>query len=109
MDEYEKKLNKNLEMIKKEKVGKEISDERQVLLDKVKTLEKEKSQLEAELKKHDEFNPVEYEKMKKNIEVRKLILLLYFVLINTQIITVVSRVLKCKHLTFVQRFVVNTF
>lgn len=90
LNEYEKKLNKNLEIIEKEKVGKEISDKRQVLVDKLKTLEEEKSQLDAELKKYEGSNPVEYEQMKKNIEVCTLKLLLYFVLINTRMITVLS-------------------
>lgn len=70
LEEYEKKLNKNLEIIKKEKVVKEITDERQALLDKLKTLDEEKSRLENELKKYEDSNPVEYERMKKSIGVR---------------------------------------
>ena len=71
MDEYQKKLDKNLEIIKKEKLGKEITDERQALLNKLKALNEEKSRLESELKKYEDSNPVEYERMKKSIEVRK--------------------------------------
>lgn len=71
MEEYEKKLDKNLEIIKKEKLGKEITDERQALLNKLKALNEEKSRLESELKKYEDSNPVEYERMKKGIEVRK--------------------------------------
>lgn len=71
LNEYENKLNKNLEIIKKEKIGKEISEERQALLNKLKALEDEQLQLEKELKKYEDSNPVEYEHIKKNIEVRK--------------------------------------
>lgn len=71
LDEYQKKLDKNLEIIKKEKLGKEITDERQALLNKLKTLNEEKSRLESELKKYGDSNPAEYERMKKSIEVRK--------------------------------------
>lgn len=71
LDEYQKKLDKNLEIIKKEKLGKEITDERQALLNKLKALNEEKSSLESELKKYEDSNPVEYERMKKSIEVRK--------------------------------------
>jgi len=71
LEEYEKKLNKNLEIIKKEKIGKEITDERQALLNKLKALEEEKLQLENELKKFKDSNPVEYERMKRSIIVRK--------------------------------------
>lgn len=67
LQEYEKKLNKNLEIIKMEKVGKEVTNERQILLDKLKNLETQKLQLENELKKHENSNPIEYEQMKKNI------------------------------------------
>lgn len=70
LNEYENKLNKNLEIIKKEKEGKEISDERQTLLNKLKVLEVEQSKLESELKKYENSNPVEYENMKKSIVVR---------------------------------------
>lgn len=70
LNEYENKLNKNLEIIKKEKIGKEISDERQTLLNKLKALEDEQLQLEKELKKYENSNPIEYEHMKKNIVVR---------------------------------------
>lgn len=72
LEEYEKKLNKNLEIIKKEKLGKEITDERQALLNKLKALNEEKSCLESELKKYEDSNPVEYERMKKSIEVCKI-------------------------------------
>jgi len=72
LEEYEKKLGKNLEIIKKEKLGKEITDERQSLLNKLKALNEEKSSLESELKKYEDSNPVEYERMKKSIEVRKI-------------------------------------
>jgi len=72
LEEYEKKLDKNLEIIKKEKLGKEITDERQALLNKLKALNEEKSRLEGELKKYEDSNPVEYERMKKSIEVRKI-------------------------------------
>lgn len=72
MEEYEKKLDKNIEIIKKEKLGKEITDERQSLLNKLKALNEEKSRLEIELKKYEDSNPVEYERMKKSIEVRKI-------------------------------------
>jgi len=71
LDEYQKKLDKNLEIIKKEKLGKEITDERQALLNKLKALNEEKSRLESELKKYEDSNPIEYERMKKSIEVRK--------------------------------------
>jgi len=71
LQEYEKKLNKNLEIIKMEKVGKEVTNERQILLDKLKNLETQKLQLENELKKHKNSNPIEYEQMKKNIIVAK--------------------------------------
>jgi len=71
LDDYQKKLDKNLEIIKKEKLGKEITDERQALLNKLKALNEEKSSLESELKKYEDSNPVEYERMKKSIEVRK--------------------------------------
>lgn len=71
MDEYQKKLDKNLEIIKKEKLGKEITDERQALFNKLKALDEEKLRLESELKKYEDSNPVEYERMKKSIEVRK--------------------------------------
>lgn len=71
MDEFEKKLKLNLEIIEKEKVGKEITDERQALLNKLKALDEEKSRLESELKKYEDSNPVEYERMKKSIEVCK--------------------------------------
>jgi len=50
-----------------EKVGKEVTNERQILLDKLKNLETQKLQLENELKKHENSNPIEYEQMKKNI------------------------------------------
>lgn len=69
MEEYKKKLDKNLEIIKKEKLGKEMTDERQALMDKLKALNEEKSRLESELKKYEDSNPVEYEHMKKSIEV----------------------------------------
>lgn len=69
LSEYENKLNKNLEIIKKEKIGKEISDERQSLLNKLKALEDEQLQLEKELKKYENSNPIEYEHMKKSIVV----------------------------------------
>jgi len=71
LDEYEKKLKLNLEIIEKEKVGKEITDERRALLNKLKTLDEEKLHLESELKKYEDSNPVEYERMKKSIEVCK--------------------------------------
>jgi len=71
LEEYEKKLNKNLEIIKKEKIGKEITDERQALLNKLKALEEEKSQLDNKLKKFKDSNPAEYERMKKSIIVCK--------------------------------------
>lgn len=69
LDEYEKKLSKNMDVIKKEKIGKEVSDKRQILLDKLKTLEEEKLKLNSELKKLEGSNPAEYEHMKKSIEV----------------------------------------
>jgi len=72
--EYEKKLNKNLEIIEKEKVGKEITDDRQALLNKLKALNEEKSRLKSELKKYEDSNPADYERMKKNIEVCKCLL-----------------------------------
>lgn len=71
LDEYEKKLKLNLEIIEKEKVGKEITDERRALLNKLKALDEEKSHLESELKKYEDSNPVEYERIKKSIEVCK--------------------------------------
>jgi len=71
LDEYQKKLDKNLEIIKKEKLGKEITDERRALFSKLKTLNEEKLRLESELKKFEDSNPVEYERMKKSIEVCK--------------------------------------
>lgn len=71
LDEYEKKLKLNLEIIEKEKVGKEITDERRALLNKLKTLDEEKSHLESELKKYEDSNPVEYERIKKSIEAAK--------------------------------------
>lgn len=69
LNEYENKLNKNEEIIKKEKVGKEMSDERQAILNKLKVLEDEQLQLEKELKKYEDSSPIEYEHMKKSIEV----------------------------------------
>lgn len=69
--EYQKKLNKNLEIIKKEKVGKEVIDERKIILDKLKDLEEEKQKLDNELKKYKDSNPLEYERMKKSIAVRR--------------------------------------
>lgn len=78
LNEYQKKLNKNLEVIKKEKVGKEVTDERKTLLDKLKDLEDEKLKLDNELKKYKESNPEEYERMKKNIVVCKAQPELYF-------------------------------
>lgn len=75
MDEYEKKLKLNLEIIEKEKVGKEITDERRALLNKLKALDEEKSHLESELKKYEDSNPVEYERIKKSIEVCKYLML----------------------------------
>jgi len=71
LEEYERKLNKNLEIIMKEKVGKEITDERQALLSKLETLEVEKSRLNDELKKFKDFSLAEYEQMKKSIIVAK--------------------------------------
>lgn len=71
LNEYEKKLNNNLEIIKKERVGKEITDEKQKLMDKLKVIEEKKLQLESELKKYEKSNSVEYDHMKKNIKVRK--------------------------------------
>jgi len=71
LNEYEKKLKLNLEIIEKEKVGKEITDERRALLNKLKALDEEKSHLESELKKYEDSNPVEYERIKKSIEVCK--------------------------------------
>lgn len=71
LDEYQKKLNKNLEIIEKEKVGKEVTDERKTLLDKLKDLEDEKLKLDNELKKYKDSNPAEHERMKKSIEVRR--------------------------------------
>lgn len=68
--EYEKKLNKNLDIIKREKVGKENTDERQALLVKLKVLEEEKLQLEDELRKYKDSNPEDFDRMKKNITVR---------------------------------------
>jgi len=75
LDEYEKKLKLNLEIIEKEKVGKEITDERRALLNKLKALDEEKSHLESELKKYEDSNPVEYERIKKSIEVCKYLML----------------------------------
>lgn len=72
LNEYEKKLNNNLEILKKERVGKEITDEKQTLLDKLKVLEEKKLQLESELKKHEKSNSVEYDHMKKSIKVCKI-------------------------------------
>lgn len=71
LNEYEKKLNNNLETLKKERAGKETTDEKQTLLDKLKVLEEKKLQLENELKKHEKSNSVEYDHMKKSIKVRK--------------------------------------
>lgn len=69
LEEYQKKLDKNLEIIKKEKKGKEITDERQALLDKLKIMQEEKTRLENELKKYKDSNPEEYDRMKNNIGV----------------------------------------
>lgn len=69
MNEYHEKLSKNVEVIGKVKVGKEITNERKTLLDKLRALEEEKTQLEEELKKYKDSNPVEYERMQKNIVV----------------------------------------
>lgn len=69
MNEYQKKLKNNLEVIDKVKVGKEITEEREILLNKLKVLEEEKSQLEGELKKYKDSNPEEYERMIKGIVV----------------------------------------
>jgi chromosome segregation ATPase len=71
LDEYQKKLNKNLEIIEKEKVGKDVTNERKTLLDKIKDLEEEKLKLDNELKKYQDSNPAEYERMKKSIVVRR--------------------------------------
>lgn len=71
LEEYQKRLDTNLENIKREKSEKEITDERQTLLNKLTALEEEKSHLERELKKHTDSNSAEYEHMKKNIIVRK--------------------------------------
>ncbi|XP_025419130.1 meiotic nuclear division protein 1 homolog [Sipha flava] len=71
LDEYQKKLNKNLEIIEKEKVGKDVTNERKTLLDKIKDLEEEKLKLDNELKKYQDSNPAEYERMKKSIVVAK--------------------------------------
>lgn len=72
LNEHEKKLNNNLEMLKKERIGKETTDEKQTLLDKLKVLEEKKFQLESELKKHEKSNSVEYDHMKKSIKVSKI-------------------------------------
>lgn len=72
LNEHEKKLNNNLEMLKKERIGKETTDEKQTLLDKLKVLEEKKFQLESELKKHEKSNSVEYDHMKKSIKVCKI-------------------------------------
>ncbi|XP_060839414.1 meiotic nuclear division protein 1 homolog [Rhopalosiphum padi] len=71
LDEYEKKFKQNLEIIEKEKVGKEITDERQALLNKLKALNEEKLRVESELKKYEDSNPVDIECMKKSIQVAK--------------------------------------
>lgn len=71
LEEFQKKLDKNLEDIKREKSEKEITDERQTLLNKLDALKEEKLHLESELKKHTDSNPADYEHMKKNIEVCK--------------------------------------
>jgi len=72
LEEYERKLNINLEVIKQEMVGKEITDKRQALLNKLAILEEKKSQLDDELKKFKDSNPAEYERLSKNIIVRKI-------------------------------------
>ncbi|XP_050427152.1 meiotic nuclear division protein 1 homolog [Adelges cooleyi] len=71
LEEYQKKLNRNLEIINKEKVGKEDSDSRKVLLDKLKALQDEKLSLELEIKKFKDSDPAEIERMKNNIGVAK--------------------------------------
>lgn len=71
LDQYEKKLSANLEIIIKEKARIKITDNRSDLLNELDALEKEKSKLESELKKYKDSNPVEYERTKKNIEVNK--------------------------------------
>ena len=71
MDEYEKKFKQNLEIIEKEKVGKEITDERQALLNKLKALDEEKLRVESELKKYEDSNPLDIEYMKESIQVCK--------------------------------------
>lgn len=70
-----------MEIIKKEKIGKEITGERQALLSKLEALEEEKSQLDNELKKIKDFSSTDYEHMKKNIVVCKPIVH-YFMLIR---------------------------
>lgn len=67
MNEYQKKLKNNLEVIEKAKIGKEITDKRENLLDKLKILEQEKLQLNEELKKYKDSNPAEFERMNKSI------------------------------------------
>lgn len=71
MDKYEKKLNENLEIIVKEKARIKITEKRPSLINELDALEKEKLRLESELKKYKDSDPVEYERMKKNIDVRK--------------------------------------
>lgn len=77
LEEYQKKLDKNLEIIKKEKVGKENTKERQILLDKLKNIQEEKLKLESQVKILKASDSENYEEMKKNIEVNTKKLLLY--------------------------------
>ncbi|VVC41465.1 Winged helix-turn-helix DNA-binding domain,Meiotic nuclear division protein 1 [Cinara cedri] len=71
LDEYQKKLDKNMEVIKREKLENSNKHEKQALLDKLEVLEKEKLLLDNELRKHKDSNPVEYEQMKNSIKMAK--------------------------------------
>ncbi|XP_050525906.1 meiotic nuclear division protein 1 homolog isoform X2 [Daktulosphaira vitifoliae] len=71
LEEYKRKLDENLDFLKRERIGKEDSNERTDLLKKLKVLQDEKSKLDMEVNKYKDLNADDFEKMLKNIDIAK--------------------------------------